>query len=170
MDSIYLTKVRKISYFLHVQNKKVLGKRCYTMFSFVATYLVPDKSICCAWCEFLFNFKRWRNVTWKYSKSSVQAGFSRGKNPHRPDIFLDVVSYYCILDTNFLKNIFIFGSIFPILWSSIEDHTMATMRHKSHISMGRNFNNILKYYALSSNFSGYLKLLRVIFKNGIKIF
>ena len=43
-----------------------------------------------------------------------------------------------------------------------EDPTMATVRHKSYISMGRNFNNILKYNVLSSNFCGYLKLLRVI--------
>ena len=39
---------------------------------------------------------------------------------------------------------------------------MAMMRHKSYISMGRNFNNILKYNVLSSNFDGYLKLLREI--------
>ena len=40
--------------------------------------------------------------------------------------------------------------------------TMATVHHKSCISMGRNFNNILKYNVLSSNFGGYLKLLKVI--------
>ena len=39
-------------------------------------------------------------------------------------------------------------------------NTMATVRHKSCISMGRNFNNILKYNVLNSNFSSYLKLLR----------
>ena len=32
---------------------------------------------------------------------------------------------------------------------------------KTYISMGRNFNNILKYNVLSSNFGGYFKLLRV---------
>ena len=40
--------------------------------------------------------------------------------------------------------------------------TMATECHKSYISMGSNFNNILKYNILSSNFGRYLKLLIVI--------
>ena len=46
--------------------------------------------------------------------------------------------------------------------SETPQDTMATVCHKIYISMGRNFNNILKYNVLSSNFGGYLKLLRVI--------
>ncbi len=38
--------------------------------------------------------------------------------------------------------------------------TMATVCHKSYISLGRNFNNIIKYNVLSSNFGGYLKLTK----------
>ena len=40
--------------------------------------------------------------------------------------------------------------------------TIDMVCHKSYISMGRNFNDIRKYYVLSNNFDGYLKLLRVI--------
>ena len=49
-----------------------------------------------------------------------------------------------------------------LLMVLISPITMTMVHHKSYISMGRNFNNILKYNVLSSNFGGYLKLLRVI--------
>ena len=48
--------------------------------------------------------------------------------------------------------------------------TMAMVCHKSYISMGRNFNNILKYNVLSSNFSGYLKITKTNLRMASKIF
>ena len=58
-----------------------------------------------------------------------------------------------------------FSLIYRNLFGSIHFFihiTMAMVRHKSYISVGNNFNNILKYIVLSSNFGGYLKLLKVI--------
>jgi len=50
-------------------------------------------------------------------------------------------------------------------------HTMATLRHKSYISMGRNFNNILKYNVLSSNFGGWLpQITKINLKMASKMF
>jgi len=49
------------------------------------------------------------------------------------------------------------GYIVDFVDSKLSLITMAMMCHEiSNISMGRNFNNILKYNALSSNFGGTL--------------
>ena len=68
----------------------------------------------------------------------------------------------------YLHSTYLFESLYDqiqnpyVFIQEIKHVTMATVRHKSYISRGRNFNNILKYNVLSSNFGGYLKLLEVI--------
>ena len=115
-------------------HKKAFMETNYVVWPFFAK--------CCWWCGSRPVRLCWQVEESDRSNEKEKLGFINVKKLPSPFIWIIVRTFLK------LKN--------------ITTMAMMSIRHKIYISMVRNFNNIIKYNVLSSNFSGYLKLLIVI--------